>query len=220
MDADKRVLILLIAVFTVSGCTGGGGNNNSGPSGAVSVQSLNVQPSEIFAGENIRVNMGIANTGQLPATLQVGEDGSSIMTSGCQDIFDIQSFEAESSNVSDTRESYELAPEYETSLSWNLEQSTDNVPLNGYRCDLRFEVPFDYSVESFRQIQIKENDRVENGELFAQSSEGPLDIQLEAIGSSSEAGAPVFLEDDGGEILIRLVNRQTEDSRFQGLIEL
>lgn len=220
MDADKTVLILLIAVFTVSGCVGGGGNSNSGPSGAVSVQSLSVQPSEIFAGGNVRVNMGIANTGQLPATLQVGEDGSSILTSGCQDIFDIQSFEAESSNISDTRESYKLAPQYEVSLGWNLEQSTGNVPLNGYRCNMRFEVPFDYSVESFRQIQIKESERVENAELFAQSSQGPLDIQIQAIGSSAASGAPVFLKDDGGEILIQLVNRQTEDSRYQGLIEL
>ena len=221
MDADKRVLIVILAVFTISGCIGpGGDNSNSGPSGAVNVQTLSVQPSEIFAGGNVRVNMGIANTGQLPATLRVGEDGSSIMTSSCQDIFDIESFSARSSNVSDTRDSYELAPEYETSLNWNLVQSTGNVPLNGYRCNLRFEVPFDYSVESFRQIQIKESDRVENSELFAQSSQGPLEIQIEAIGSSAAARAPVFLEEDDAEILVRLVNRQTEDSRYQGLIEL
>jgi len=219
MHADKRVLIILIFAFVVSGCTGGG-NNSSSSSGAISVQSLSVQPSEIFAGSNVRVNMGIANTGQLPATLRVGEDGSSIMTSGCQDIFDIQSFSAESSNISDTRESYELAPEYEVSLSWNLLQNTDNVPLNGYRCNLRFEVPFDYSVESFRQIQIKQSENVENSELFAQSSQGPLDIQLEAIGSSAPSRAPVFLEEDDAEILVRLVNRQTQSSRYQGLIEL
>ena len=221
MYADRKVLILLIAVFAISGCIGPGGNNsNSEPSGAISVQSLNVQPSEIFAGGNVRVNIGIANTGQLPAALRVGEDGSSIMANNCQDIFDIQSFSARSSNVSDTEESYKLAPQYEASLNWNLVQSAGSVPLDGYRCNLRFEIPFDYSVESFRQIQVKESDRVENAELFAQSSQGPLDIQLEAIGSSAASGAPVFLEDDRGEILVRLVNRQTEDSRYQGLIEL
>lgn len=219
MDQRSTVIILLFAAVIVSGCAGGG-QGGGGSAGAVTVDSLAVEPTEIFAGSNVRVTMGISNSGELPAELMVGENGGEIMVSQCRDIFDIESFSATSSNVSTTQNSYHLASDYESRLSWNLQQTGENVPLNGYRCNLRFEVPFNYSVESFQQIQIKEDPEVEGSEIFAQSSQGPLDIELEAIGTSAPSGAPTFLKDDGGEILIRLVNRQPEQSSFQGTIRL
>ncbi len=217
MARRRTVIILLFAAFVVSGCAGNGGG---GSSGAVTVDSLQVEPNEIFAGSNVRVTMGISNTGELPAELLVGEEGEDIMVSPCRDIFDIESFSASTSNVSTTESSYYLDPGYETSLSWNLDQPGDSVPLNGLQCNLRFEVPFNYTVDAFQQVQIKEDSDVEGSEVFAQSSEGPLDIEIEMIGTSAPSGAPTFLEDDGGEALIRLVNRQQEESRFQGNIYL
>lgn len=219
MDQRLTVLTLLITVVFVSGCTGGGGGSSS--SGAITVDNVQVQPTEIFAGSNVRVSAGLTNSGELPAEVLIGDQGSQIMTSYCTDIFDIGSFSATSSNVSNTQESYNLAPDYQVRLSWNLQQTSDNVPLNGYRCNLKFEVPFNYSVESFQQIQIKESTDIQvEGELFAQSSQGPLDIEIEAIGSSAQSGAPTFIESDGGEVLVRLANNQPSESSYQGAIRM
>lgn len=220
MDQHFTVLTLLIAVITVSGCTGGGGNNSSGGQ-AITVNKVQVQPTEIFAGENIRVTAGLTNSGELPAEVLVGDQGSQIMTSHCTDVFDIGSFSATSSNFSKTQNSYDLAPDYQVRLNWNLQQTSDNVPLNGYRCTLKFEVPFNYSVESFQQLQIKRSADIEAAtELFAQSSKGPLDIEIEAIGSTAPSGAPTFIESDGGEVLVRLSNNQPSDSSYLGTIRL
>lgn len=219
MHQRLTVLTLLISVVIVSGCTGGG--NSSGGGQAITVTGIQAQPTEIFAGENVRVSAGLKNTGQLPARVLIGDDGSQIMTSHCPDIFDIASFSATSSNVSETRESYGLAPDYEVRLNWNLAQTSDDVPLNGYRCNLRFEVPFNYSVESFSQIQVKESPEVDGAEkLFSQSSKGPLEIEIEAIGSSAPGGAPTFIKDDGAEVLVRLVNKEPTKNSYTGTVNL
>lgn len=220
MDQRFTVLTLLISVIFVSGCIGGGGGGSSSGQ-AIAVNNVQVQPTEIFAGESVRVSAGLTNAGELPAEVLVGDQGSQIMTSHCTDIFDIGTFSATSSNVSNTQESYDLAPDYQVRLNWNLEQTSDNVPLNGYRCTLKFEVPFNYSVESFQQIRVKQSPDIEaGGELFAQSSQGPLDIEIEAIGSSAPSGAPTFIENDGGEVLVRLSNTQPSESSYQGAIRM
>ncbi|WP_414837852.1 hypothetical protein ACK3SF_00395 [Candidatus Nanosalina sp. VS9-1] len=221
MDQRFTVLTLLISVVVFSGCIGGGGNTSSGGGQAITVTGIQAQPTEIFAGENVRVSAGLKNTGQLPAEVLVGDQGSQIMTSHCPDIFDVASFSATSSNVSETRQSYDLASDYEVRLNWNLAQTSDDVPLNGYRCNLRFEVPFNYSVESFSQIQIKESSEVDGAEqLFSQTSRGPLDIEIEAIGSSAPSGAPTFIDGDGAEVLVRLVNQEPTQSSYTGTINL
>ena len=221
-------LSLLFLTVIAAGCVGGGGGGEVQNQGdkAISVTEISVTPSQIVEGSNVRVRMGLKNVGQLPAKLLVGDGegenyGSQILTNHCPDIFDVQSFSASSSNVSDTENYYHLAPDYEVQLNWNLKQSTDNVPLNGYDCPLRFEAPFNYSVEAFKQIQIKENDDVEGSdELFSKSSQGPMKIEIETIGSSSSRGAPTFLEGDSAEVLVRLENKRPEESSYTGTVKL
>lgn len=226
------ILSLFVSVVVASGCTGGGGGQGTQDQGdtAVTVDQLQVNPSQIFAGSTVRVRMGVTNSGTLPAEVNVGEanksgnivvDGSQIMTNHCPDIFDIADFSASSSNVSNTQKTYVLEPGYSVQMNWELEQSSNNVPLNGYRCQLKFEVPFDYSVEAFRQLQVKSNDEVQGSqELFAKSSQGPMKIEMETIGSSSERGAPTFLEGDSAEVLVQLENKKPDESSYTGTVEL
>jgi hypothetical protein len=107
-------------------------------------------------------------------------------------------------------------------MNWELTQDTGNVPLNGYDCNLRFQVPFEYSVNAFRQLQVKSNPDVQGSEeLSAKSSKGPMKIEIQAIGSSAPRGAPTFLEDDSGDVRIQLENKKPgEDSSYTGVIEL
>ncbi len=227
---NQRLVILCIFAASVvaSGCIGGGGGQGTQTQGgqAITVDQLQVTPSEIRAGSTVRVRMGVTNSGELPAKVELGSsdgdvDGNQILTNHCPDIFDISDFSASSSNVSDTEGSYGLAPGYSIQMNWELEQSTGNVPLNGYDCQLKFEVPFDYSVEAFRQLQVKTNDDVQGTEeLFSKSSQGPMKIEMETIGSSSERGAPTFLEGDNAEILVQLENKNPEESSYTGTVEL
>lgn len=225
MHQRRVILSLLAAVIIVSGCTGGGGNQEADDQGntAISVQNLQVEPAEIFAGSNTRIRMSFENVGELPARIQLGENGENVLTNHCPDIFDVKSFTASSSNVSNTFEDrpYILDNGYQMRLTWNLEQSSDNVPLNGYRCNLRFKVPFNYSVDAFQQIQIKRNSEVEGSdELFSKSSAGPMKLEIESIGSSSPEGAPTFLENDSPEVLVQLENKEPEEGAYSGTMEL
>ena len=225
MDQSKVILSLLAAVIIVSGCTGGGGSQEADDQGntAIEVQNLQVEPAEIFAGSNTRIRMSFENVGELPAEIKLGENGENVLTNHCPDIFDVQSFTASSSNISNTLEDrpYILDSDYQMRLTWNLEQSSDNVPLNGYRCNLRFKVPFNYSVDAFQQIQIKRDSDVPGTEeLFSKSSEGPMKLEIESIGSSSPRGAPTFLQDDTPEVLVQLENKEPEEGAYSGTMEL
>lgn len=227
---NQRLVILSLFVLTViaSGCTSGGSGQGTESQGnqAVTVDQLQVNPSEIFAGSTTRVRMGVTNSGQLPAKVKLGTtsgqvDGNQILTNHCPDIFDISNFQASSTNVSKTKSVYTLEPGYSIQMNWELKQSTGNVPLNGYDCQLKFEVPFDYSVEAFRQLQVKSSSDVQGTEeLFAKSSQGPMKIEMETIGSSSERGAPTFLQEDNAEVLVQLENKDPEDSSYTGTVNL
>ena len=228
MQDRHLILSLLVFTVTVSGCTGGGsqGTQDQGNK-AVAVEQLKVTPSEIFADGTVRIRMSVRNIGELPAQVKVGSDdnggidGSDVLTNHCPDIFDISDFSASSSNVSGTEPSYSLAPDYRIRMNWELTQDTGNVPLNGYDCNLRFQVPFDYSVEAFRQIQVKSNSEVQGSEeLFAKSSQGPMKIEIQSIGSSAPRGAPTFLQGDNAEIRVQLENKKPDESSYTGTVEL
>lgn len=229
MDQRLAALSALFSVIVVSGCVGGGGGQGTESQGgqAIAVNQISVQPQEIFQGSNVRVRMSLTNVGELPAKLLVARSGASsntggqILTSYCPDIFDVESFSASSSNVSSTQRTYMLEPDYSVRMNWNLEQTGSNVPLNGYDCNLRFEVPFNYSVEAFRQIQVKDDPEVQGSEeLFAKSSQGPMKLEIQAIGSSAPSGAPTFLKNDSGEVLVQLVNKEPSEGSFLGTVSL
>ena len=228
MQDSHLILSLLVFTVTVSGCTGGGQGTESQGNKAVAVEQLQVTPSEIFADGTVKVRMVVRNVGELPAEVRVGSndngglDGSDVLTNHCPDIFDISDFSASSSNVSGTQSAYTLSPDYRIRMNWELTQDTGNVPLNGYDCNLRFQVPFDYSVNAFRQLQVKSNSEVQGSEeLSAKSSKGPMKIEIQAIGSSAPRGAPTFLEGDEGDVRIQLENKKpSEESSYTGLVEL
>ncbi len=227
MHQRFAILSVLFLAVIVSGCVGGGGGEGTESQGnqAINVNELTVTPKDIFADGNVRVRMTLTNVGQLPAELLVNtesdNEGGQILTNHCPDIFSVKSFSASSSNVSQTRDSYMLSPDYKVRLNWNLKQDSGNVPLNGYRCNLRFEVPFNYSVEAFKQVQVKDNADVTGSEnLFAKSSEGPMKLEIETIGSSAPRGAPTFLKNDSGEVLIQLANKEPEEGSYLGNIAL
>jgi len=100
-------------------------------------------------------------------------------------------------------------------MNWNLDQEGVSVPLNGYSCPVKFQVPFNYTVQAYQQLQIKQEDIETEVDLSSQTSKGPLSIAIETIGSSSRTGAPVFLARDSPEALIQIVNEQPEQSVFR-----
>jgi hypothetical protein len=229
MDQRLATLSVLFLAVVVSGCVGGGGGQGTQEQGgkAIAVHNIQVSPTEIFAGSNTRIRMSFSNVGELPAEVLIAKPGTGrnvggqILTNSCPDIFDVASFSASSSNVSSTERSYALKPGYKVRLNWNLEQNSGNVPLNGYRCNLKFEVPFNYSVEAFKQLQVKTSGDVQGTEdLFSKSSKGPMKVELETIGSSAPSGAPTFLQSDEGEVLIQISNKQPDENSFTGNIRM
>jgi hypothetical protein len=232
MDRGATVLTLLFVAVIASGCIGGGNETDVDQYGdqAIVVHNLQVTPGEIFAGSTVRVRMSLSNVGQLPADLQLRSTeldesfdnmGRNILTNHCPDIFDVTDFSASSTNVSTKKDVFHLDPGYKVRMNWELSQEDESVPLNGYNCQLNFEVPFNYSVEAFRQIQVKDNPDVTGSEeLFAKSSKGPMKLEIEAIGSSAPRGAPTFLKDDNAEVLVQLVNKEPEETSYIGTVEL
>lgn len=207
----------------VSGCIGPSGQQTEQESGqALTVSGPSIQPSSgtIREDSSVRVSMGVMNTGEMNGTLVAGRNGDQIMTNYCTDVFEITDYEAQSSQTMDAQESYFLNPDWEAQFNWELQQTGD-VPIMGQTCELRFEAPFNYSVDAYRQLQIKRSAEA-GGEpqLTSQSSKGPLAINIELIGSSSEQGAPVFIEEDSIEVLVRFSKKQSEDSPYQGLIDI
>lgn len=226
MESRILALSLLFLAVIVSGC-GGGGTTQSTGGQAIAVTGPTVSPGEIFAGSSVRVSMGLKNVGELPATINIdnpetdGNNGGRVLVNYCSDIFSLESFSGRSSSSGTTKADYKLRPDEQLQLSWELVQDKGNVPLNGYRCSLKFQAPFDYSVQAYRQIQVKKSDEVgASTKLSSKSSKGPLKIVIDTIGSTSDTGSPVFLEGDDIEVLIQLVNKKPEEGAYSGLVEL
>ena len=222
MCIKKRnlALSLLFIAVIVSGCADNGGGKVSGE--AISISGPEVQPNEIFQGSTIQVQMAAENTGEIEGDIIIGENGNKVLTNYCPDFFDIaeDGFSSYSSRNPDTSEGYTLKPGERAQMNWQLQQKGQNVPLNGYDCPMKFEMPFNYSVNAYNQIQIKERGTDVAADLSSKISEGPLTIAIEAIGSSSQEGAPIFLEGDQPEVLFQISNEQPDESSLRGIINI
>lgn len=217
MEEQKLALSLLFAVVVVSGCADSGGKVSGE---AISVTGPTLQPSEIREGASVQASMRVQNTGNIQGEISVGDNGREVLTDYCPDFFSIADFRSSSSRDSETLSSYQLNPGETIQMNWELNQEGVDVPLNGYSCPVKFQVPFDYSVEAYQQMLIKKEDTETEVDLTSQTSEGPLSIAISTIGSSSRSGAPVFLERDSPEVLIQIVNEQPEQSVFRGVMRV
>jgi hypothetical protein len=108
-------------------------------------------------------------------------------------------------------------------MNWDLHQF-DESRIRFYAdqtVDLSFRIPFQYTVEAYHQFQVKDNTGVESLEgLGAASSNGPMEVTIELIGSSSEGGSPVFLEGDDIQVRVEFANNDVEEGDGVGLINI
>lgn len=148
-----------------------------------------------------------------------GNLGDRLLTNRCRDIFNIEDFTARGPGDIES-DYYNLPSGAEARFTWSLDSSTANVPLQGLSCDLRFQVPFDYDVTAFRQLQFVESNEVPGvSELNSRSSRGPMMINIETLGSTSQQGPSTFVQGDNAEIIVTLRNQVDEESSYTGFIE-
>ncbi|MFP4038376.1 MAG: hypothetical protein ACLFTA_01175 [Candidatus Nanohaloarchaea archaeon] len=146
--------------------------------------------------------------------------GDRILTNRCRDIFDVTDFEVRGPGDVSGSSKYHLPKTSEVRFNWVLENiNTENVPINGYSCNLKFQVPFDYSVTAYRQLQFKESEDVQGTpDLESRSSAGPMAFRIETIGSTSQENS-TFLEGDQVEVVIYMENQKEEEgTSYTGLI--
>jgi hypothetical protein len=222
------VLSLLVGVVLASGCTNITGGNTDGPtqtegSDAITIHDVSIEPRQIYEGASVRVILDIANTGRVTARIDAAEDGENVLKNYCSDIFSIadsgyQVTPAENSVGDNT---YQLQTGQELKFQWVLDQE-GNVPLIGYSCNLKLEVPFDYKVSAFRQFQTKQDRTIEGStSLESRSSAGPLKLNIEVIGGTGEEGESTFVagEDQTARVLLQLQNLRREDYA-KGLVDV
>ena len=227
MNLKFEALILFALVLITSGCLGpSDGETESQGDQALEVVDMSVQPSEIYAGSSSTANLHIRNSGELPATLNINSEGGQyadrVLTNRCRDIFSISDFQVSGPGGVTGESEYELQERNEVRFTWVLENiNTDRVPLNGYSCNLKFQVPFDYSVTAYRQLQFKESREIEGTpDLESQSSAGPMTFRIETIGSTAESSSTFLRRDQNqSEIAIYMVNQGDQGTDYTGFIE-
>lgn len=223
MPNSKVVLLILAAVITVSGCTDGGETQASGD--AIAVERFEVVPQQIYAGSDVAATLNVRNVGNTEAKITTGQQGTNILKSYTPDLLMIEDFSAESTNTTETKEqeAYTLQPDETLSMNWDLHQF-DESRIRFYadqQIDMTFQIPFQYTVQAYQQFQVKENSGVQSLEsLGAASSNGPMDVHIEMIGSSSEGGSPVFIEGDNIQVRVEFRNNDVEEGDAVGLINI
>lgn len=224
MPNSKVVLLILAVVITVSGCTNGG-NTQSSSGDAIAVERFEVVPQTIYAGSDVTATLNVRNVGNTEAEITPGNQGKNILKSYTPDLLMIEDFSSESTANPDTleEESYTLQPDETLSMNWDLHQF-DESRIRFYadqQIDMTFQIPFRYTVQAYQQFQIKEDSDVDSLEgLGAASSNGPMDIHIELIGSSSEGGSPVFIEGDNMQVRVEFRNNDVEEGDGVGLINI
>lgn len=222
---------MLCLVVAVSGCSPSNveeGPEQSDPATSsesdrsITVEEISVDPAEIYDGSVVNSRVEFANSGTLPGRVRVGKQGRNILSNYCPDTFSITGFDGSSSNTNLELLQYDLEPGQKLQLEWRLRERDDNrVPLYGQRCNLQFTVPFNYSVESYRQIQIKQSDQVEGSRLNAESTRGPLLFAIETVGGTGDEGKSTYVEgrDDFLQILLQIRNQEA-DEHDKGVVDI
>lgn len=142
-----------------------------------------------------------------------------ILTDRCRDFLNVEDFSVIGPGDIESSK-YTLPPRNEVRFTWVLRNpESSNVPLNGHQCNLRFQVPFDYTVNAYRQIQFKDS-RDTSGVpgLESRSSKGPMMLNIDTIGSTSDQ-ASTFIEGDNAEVRISMINQAEEGTSYTGFIE-
>lgn len=224
MRKSKVTLLILAIIITASGCSINGGGDSSGSSGdAIAVERFEVVPQQIYAGSDVSAALRVTNVGNTNAEINVGEDGTNVLKSYTPDLLRITNFSASSSATSETEEEYTLQPDESLSMNWDLHQF-DESRVRFYAdqtIDMTFQIPFDYTVEAYQQFQIKEDGSVNSlDSLGSASSNGPMDVHMEMIGSSSDHGSPVFLAQDNVQARIEFINNDAQEGDGVGLIDI
>lgn len=231
MDRVNQLLILLVIIFVSSGCIDGGEEETeSEGTQAIDVDTLRVVPDEIYSGSTVTAELKFTNIGELPADLQINSDnydsvegapyGDRVLTDRCRDLFSVESFNLRGPDESLVDgNTYRLPRESQISMIWTLRNDeTEAVPLTGSSCTFRFNVPFNYTVDAFRQIQFKESREVEGTpELQSKSSRGPMKIDISTVGSTADQ-PNTFIEGDIPQIRITLRNQGDEGKEYSGFI--
>ncbi len=216
-------MLVLVATVAVSGCTNGGSGEESHEGDAIAVERFELVPQTIYSGSNVTATLNVRNVGNTEANITVGDQGKNVLTSYTPDLLLISNFEAESTQTTDTKEEYTLRPDGTLSMNWDLHQF-DESRIRFYAdqtIDMSFRIPFQYTVQAYHQFQVKDNSDVESLEgLGAASSNGPMDVTISLIGSSSEGGSPVFLQGDDIQVRVEFANKDTEEGDGVGLLNI
>ncbi|MFB6099807.1 MAG: hypothetical protein ABEK16_00910 [Candidatus Nanohalobium sp.] len=215
MDRWKVIGLLLLAVLA-SGC---GESQGQG----IVVSELSVEPSSIRAGRPVSVNMQVVNAGMLKGSINVGDPstGDAILTNHCPDYFSVQDFSASSTRDSGSQKTYTVGKGEVARFFWRLNQDKpDEIPLQGYTCNMKFEVPFNYSVRAYKQIQVKRSRNVSGTpKLATDISPGPLSIDMKIIGSTA-ARKNTIIRGDNASLYLTAYNQEKDESAYQGLINI
>jgi hypothetical protein len=213
MDYRFQAILMIGLALAASACVGG----DDSFQGSIQITEFSVAPTEIFEGQDFSVALEAENTGAKTANISVEENGANVMIDACEQVFDIepQGFNIVSSAEPDP---YSLENGQGLRLEWEMSHE-GSVPRYGRECDLSFQMPFNYSVTAFTQIQIVENEGSEiKPDLQHKSSTGPLSIDVTTIPSGNQRY--VTNEDEKVEVLFKMVNNQPEEDRNKGLVNI
>lgn len=192
--------------------------------GSVTVTKLSVDPSQIYQGDSVRATLEVYNTGKLTATAHVGKNGELLLRNYCPDIFslDESAYTISTSRTTQKKNSYTIGPGEKLRAQWKLDQK-GAVPLYGYTChNVNFQVPFEYKVKAYRQVQFKQSRDVSGSPgLQSESSQGPMSLTISAL--TGVTGKPnTFIPEDGKvTVVMRLINNRPQENDYtKGLISV
>jgi hypothetical protein len=182
-------------------------------------------------GSRTTVVLRIRNSGHLDSHVQINSEdngnledkpyGDRILTDRCRSLFSVDDFSVTGPRESEfkTEKGYDLPSGSELAFTWVLESSTDNILPGGSDCNLDFQVPFNYSVNAYRQLQVvRERDVTGTPDLSSASSSGPMLLRIDTFGSTSDR-TNTFLKGNSAQASIQLVNQGREGSEYTGFIE-
>ncbi len=173
MVSMKRAALFLAAALVLAGCTvvqNGTDDEEpkrlqvSGPSCTVNGEPC--RSVDITRYSSPQVSIEIANYGKSEVDLRLGGEGRGVMVSDCN-LYNIKEFDAvresrvEVENVAG-EERVDLPPDSRLSLKWELELADVDVSRLGYTCPLDFAVEFNQTLNTTRQVQVKEDRTVED----------------------------------------------------------
>lgn len=212
-----RVVLALMLVLAVSGCTsssGGGDDKNPLANDVIILESLTATPGEVTPERIVTITGYVTNNGK-----QGAENVKVKLEDYCSGLFTMQQKTCDTASGEDTCDYGTIKPGDSKKIGWKLKTpGADKIANLEFTCPIKIRAYYSYTSSGSADVILAQEDEKTPAPTSV-ASDGPVKIYIEIKGQPINPNVPydvaVTIKDEGaGKVSSRSIPRENLDLRI------